>query len=59
MRLSLAFISLLAAVPTLINAVPPRIGTRISLAKRANLLVDEQGVVKPEVLKGQLKKAAR
>ncbi len=60
MRLSLAFAALLAAVPTLATAIPPsRIGTVVPLNKRANLLVDEQGVVRPEALRNQVNKVAR
>ncbi|KAF9449928.1 acid protease [Macrolepiota fuliginosa MF-IS2] len=58
MRLSLVFAALLAAVPTLATVIPSHIGTVIPLTRRTNLLVDDQGVVKPEVLKGQLNKVA-
>ncbi|KAF9449879.1 acid protease [Macrolepiota fuliginosa MF-IS2] len=58
MRLSLVFAALLAAVPTLATVIPSRIGTVIPLTKRTNLLVDDQGIVKPEVLKGQINKVA-
>ncbi|KXN87900.1 Aspartic protease [Leucoagaricus sp. SymC.cos] len=57
MRLSWGFIALLMAAPTLANAIPPRVGTVIPLTRRTNLLVDHQGVVKPDALKLQLNKA--